>query len=54
MTLQVVRGNRDEAAALAEEVQVAPTDQYDPWWTYFLGDFRIYPAIRGKLREMGR
>ena len=54
MTLQVVRGNRDEAAALAEEVQVAPTDQYDPWWTYFLGDYRIYPAIRGKLREMGR
>ena len=54
MTLQVVRGNRDEAAALAEEVQVAPTDQYDPWWTYLLGDYRIYPAIRAKLREMGR
>jgi VWFA-related protein len=54
MTLQVVRGNRDEAAALSEEVQVAAPDQYDPWWTYWLGDYRIYPAILGKLREMGR
>ena len=54
MTLQVGRGRRDEAATLAEEVQVAPTDQYDPWWTYFLGDYRIYPAILARLREMGR
>ena len=48
------RGNRDEAATLAEEIQVAPADQYDPWWTYWLGDYRIYPAILGQLREMGR
>jgi VWFA-related protein len=54
MTLQMARGNRDEAAALSEEIQVAATDQYDPWWTYWLGDYRIYPAILGKLREMGR
>jgi VWFA-related protein len=54
MTLQVVRGNRDEAAALADEVQVAPADQYDPWWTYLLGDYRLYPAILTRLREMGR
>ena len=54
MTLQVARGSRDEAAALADEVQVAPADQYDPWWTYWLGDYRIYPAILGKLRELGR
>jgi tetratricopeptide (TPR) repeat protein len=54
MTLQVSRGNRAEAAALAEEIQTAPTDQYDPWWTYWLGDYRVYPAILGKLREMGR
>ena len=54
MTLQMVRGNRDEAAALSEEIQVAATDQYDPWWTYWLGDYRIYPAILGRLREMGQ
>jgi tetratricopeptide (TPR) repeat protein len=54
MTQQVARGRRDEAAALADEIQLAPTDQYDPWWTYFLGDYRIYPAILGRLREMGR
>jgi hypothetical protein len=54
MTQQVARGRRDEAAALADEIQLAPADQYDPWWTYFLGDYRIYPAILGRLREMGR
>jgi VWFA-related protein len=54
MTLQVARGNRAEAAALAEQIETAPTDQYDPWWTYWLGDYRVYPAILGKLRELGR
>ena len=54
MTLQVGRGSRDEAAALADEIQVAPIDQYDPWWTYWLGDYRLYPAILNRLREMGR
>jgi hypothetical protein len=54
MTLLVNRGNREEAAALAEAVQTAPLDQYDPWWTYWLGDYRVYPAIFEKLRELGR
>jgi VWFA-related protein len=54
MTLLVNRGNREEAAALAEAVQTAPIDQYDPWWTYWLGDYRLYPAILGKLRALGQ
>ncbi len=54
MTLLLNRGNREEAAALAEAVQMAPVDQYDPWWTYWLGDYRGYPAVRDKLRELGR
>jgi VWFA-related protein len=54
MTLSVVRGNREEAGALAEAIQMAPVDQYDPWWTYWLGDYRAYPAVLEKLRELGR
>ncbi len=54
MTLSMSRGNRAEAASLAEAVQMAAVDQYDPWWTYWLGDYRAYPSVRDKLRELGR
>lgn len=54
MTLLMNRGDREEAAALAEAVQTAPPDQYDPWWMYWLGDFRIYPAVLARLRELGQ
>ena len=29
-------------------------DQFDPWWTYWLGDYRVYPAIVAKLREIAQ
>ena len=54
MTLAVVRGNREEAGALAETIQMAAVDQYDPWWTYWLGDYRAYPAVLDTLRELAR
>jgi VWFA-related protein len=54
MTLLVNRGNHQEAAALAEAAQTASENEFDPWWTYWLGDFRAYPAILDKLRELGR
>jgi VWFA-related protein len=54
MTLHVNRGERDEAAALAEAAQTAPDSEFDPWWTYWLGDFRAYPAMLDKLRELAR
>ena len=54
MTMQANRGNREEATALAEAVQTAPSDQYDPWWMYWLGDYRVYPATSARLRELGR
>ncbi|HXW04423.1 MAG TPA: VWA domain-containing protein [Vicinamibacterales bacterium] len=54
MTLLVSQGSREEAVALAEAVQTAPADQYDPWWTYWLGDYRSYPAISARLRELGQ
>jgi VWFA-related protein len=54
MTLLLQQGERAEAAALAEAVQTAPPDQYDPWWMYWLGDYRIYPGILRTLHELGR
>jgi VWFA-related protein len=54
MTLLINRGNHQEAAALAEAAQTASENEFDPWWTYWLGDFRAYPAILDKLRELGR
>lgn len=54
MTLLVNRGEREEAGALAEAAQTAAGDQYDPWWTYWLGDFRAYPALLGRLRAMAK
>jgi hypothetical protein len=54
MTLLVNRGEREEAAALAEAAQTSPDGEFDPWWTYWLGDFRAYPAMLDKLRELAR
>lgn len=54
MTLLVNRGEREEAGALADAAQTAAGDQYDPWWTYWLGDFRAYPALLDRLRAMAQ
>lgn len=54
MTLLVERGDRLEAAKLAEAIQTAPADRYDPWWMYWLGDYRQYPTLLERLGEMGR
>ena len=56
MTLELSRGNRQEAAQLAAaaETEAASGNQVDPWWTYWLGDYRAYPAIVAKLREVAR
>jgi VWFA-related protein len=54
MTLFVNRGHREQAAALAEAVQTAAVDQYDPWWVYWIGDYRAYPAILEKLRGLAQ
>ena len=56
MTLALGRGDRQEAARLAEaaETEAASGNRVDPWWTYWLGDYRAYPAIVAKLREIAR
>jgi hypothetical protein len=54
MTLLVSRGERAEAAALAESVETADNEQFDPWWMYWLGGFRRYPTDISALRELAR
>ena len=54
MTLLLNRGDRDGAATLAEAAQTAPSDDFDPWWTYWLGDYRAYPAMLDRLRALAR
>src|SRR3954468_1440046 len=54
MTLQLTRGDRQQAAALAEAAETMPPDTFDPWWTYWLGDYRVYPSILAKLRELAQ
>jgi tetratricopeptide (TPR) repeat protein len=56
MTLVLSRGDRQEAAKLAEaaETEPDPANQFDPWWTYWLGDYRAYPGIVARLREIAR
>jgi tetratricopeptide (TPR) repeat protein len=53
MTLRLSRGDRQEAAKLAEAAETAG-NQVDPWWTFWLGDYRVYPAIVANLREVAR
>ena len=54
MTLLTNRGDREEAGRLAEAAQTASADQFDPWWTYWLGDYKSYPTILDTLRGMAR
>jgi hypothetical protein len=54
MTLLVNGGRRPEAEALAEAIQTEPASQFDPWWTYWQGDYRAYPSIIGRLRGLAR
>ena len=54
MTLLLSRGDRQEAAKLAEAVETASDNQFDPWWAYWLGDYRVYPTIVAKLREIAQ
>jgi VWFA-related protein len=54
IALELVRGNRDEAARLAAAVEAAPEGDFDPWWRYWQGDFRAFTGILARLRELAR
>lgn len=46
--------DRIEAEALAETIQTRRTSVADPWWTYWQGDYRLYPSLIQHLRERRR
>lgn len=52
MTLLFTRGDRQAGAELARAVETASDDQFDPWWTFTFGDFRAYPSIVDRLRDL--
>jgi tetratricopeptide (TPR) repeat protein len=54
MRLLMRAGDRPAAEALAASIQTASDEAFDPWWLYWLGDYRHYDAIRDRLRERTR
>ena len=50
MNALYTHGDRREAEALSEAIQAAKGDAADPWWSYWQGDYRFYPAVIGRLR----
>jgi tetratricopeptide (TPR) repeat protein len=48
-----LKGDASGALTVAENIETAPQTD-DPWWTYWLGDFRWYGAAREILRGMAR
>lgn len=54
MNLALLRDDRQKAEAFAEEIQSQGTHTSDPWWGYWQGQHRLYPAALQRLREMAR
>lgn len=51
MTTLLDRGDSAGATALADDVQANAPDEFDPWWGYWLGDYRDYLDLAARLRE---
>ncbi len=51
MTLFFLRGDRPGAERMAETIQTASTQSYDPWWQYWQADYRFYPSAIAALRK---
>jgi len=54
MTSLMRLGDREGAEAIAEAIQTTPANVLDPWWAYWPGDYRFFPAIIERLREQTR
>ena len=51
MSALIQTGARAEAEAAADNILNASADQTDPWFVYWLGDYRRYPDALRKLQE---
>lgn len=54
MNTLIQQGAREQAEALAEQVQTETDDRLDPFWMYWQAQYRLYPAVMARLREMSR
>ncbi|MCX6539022.1 MAG: hypothetical protein NT151_08835 [Acidobacteria bacterium] len=54
MTMLFRHGDRSAAEQLAESIQKAAGQAFDPWWQYWQADYRFYPAAIAALREGAR
>jgi hypothetical protein len=48
------RGDRAGAEAMAERIQAERSTEFDPWWMYWQGQYRLYAQAMARVREMGR
>lgn len=48
------RGDAALAEAEAERVQAETSNVFDPWWMYWQGQFRLYPQVIARLRELAK
>jgi VWFA-related protein len=54
MNALLMRGDRDAAEALAEQIQTENATDRDPWWSYWQGHYRVHPLAMARLRELSR
>jgi VWFA-related protein len=50
----IARGDRAGAQALAERIQSERPTEFDPWWMYWQGQYRLYGQVMVAVREAGR
>jgi VWFA-related protein len=54
MNTSIRLDDRAQAEALAEQVQAETDAGLDPFWVYWQAQYRLYPAVMARLREMSR
>jgi tetratricopeptide (TPR) repeat protein len=54
MRLFVRVGDHRNATDLANSIQTAPADAWDPWWSYWQGDYRRFGEALVRLRDQAR
>jgi len=47
-------GQRDDARVIAEAIQTGRADADDPWWSFWQADYRFFPDLMKRLRELSK